>query len=57
MYEWTTRVLLYKRATRDLVGSNLVKQNRYICKEFAGSSANLCRRTYVVRNTQVNNLK
>lgn len=51
MYEWTTRVLLYKRATRDLVGSNLVKQNRYICKEFAGSSANLCRRTYVVRNT------
>lgn len=48
MYEWTTRVLLYKRATRDLVGSNLVKQNRYICKEFAGT-------LYAIR--QVNNLK
>lgn len=31
MYKWTTRGLLYERA-RDLVGSNLVKQNRYICK-------------------------
>lgn len=47
MYEWTTRVLLYKRAIRDLVGSNLVKQNGYICK-----SSLVVQQTSVVRCTQ-----